>query len=436
MKIVIVGAGYVGLATGVCLAEKNHNVVCLDIDKAKIKTMQNGKSPIYEPNLEELMVKNHKNGRLKYSSNYKKEYKEAEIIIITVGTPENSDGSANLEYLYNSAKQISENINRDCIIIIKSTVPVGTNDEIEKYIKKNLKNKVNIEVVSNPEFLSQGTAIKDTLEAPRIVVGIENEKVKNTIKQLYKDFNSPILFMNRRSSELVKYASNSFLALKISYINEIANFCELIGANIDDVTKGMSYDTRIGDKFLKSGCGYGGSCFPKDTKALNSLASQYGCKLKTVEATISTNKRQKMILTEKAKNQFSTFKGKNVAVLGLAFKPNTDDLRDAPSIENIDFLLNDGAAIKVYDPKAIDNLKKIYASRVKYTNTPQEALKNADVCFIFTEWNEIQTIKPDEYTSLMKNAIVYDGRNIYDEKEMQNNGVDYYSIGRYFYKKI
>lgn len=430
MKLAIIGTGYVGLVTGVCLAEKNHNVICIDIDEAKVNLMKQGKSPIYEPNLEELMIKNIQNGNLRFSSDFNTVFEDIDIIMIAVGTPEKIDGSANLDYLYDAAKQIAENINNDCFVIIKSTVPIGTNDEIEKYIKENLKNKVNIEVISNPEFLSQSTAIKDTMEPARIIAGIESNKAKEVINELYKDFNSPILFMNRKSSEMVKYASNDFLALKISYINEIANLCEVVGANVEDVTKGMSYDNRIGNSFLKPGCGYGGSCFPKDTKALHFLATQAGYNLELIKTTIAINKKQKIILLDKARKIFKTFKGLNVAILGLSFKPNTDDLREAPSIDNIEILLDEGANIKAYDPKAMTNLKKIYPTQIEYSNTPKQALKNADVCFIFTEWDEFKNIKPSEFTNLMNTAIVYDGRNIYDLNEMKNNGVEYYSIGR------
>ena len=430
MKIVIVGTGYVGLVTGVCLAEKKHKVVCIDIDEKKIEYMKKGKSPIYEPELEKLMIKNYKNKRLDFSIDYKKEYKDADIIMIAVGTPEKIDGSANLDFVYEVAKQISKYVKNDCIVVIKSTVPIGTNDKIEKYINDNLESNVKIEVVSNPEFLSQGTAIEDTLNATRIIIGIESERAKKVMEQLYKDFNSPIIFMNRKSSEMVKYASNDFLALKISYINDIANLCEVVGANIDDVTKGMSYDERIGNKFLNAGCGYGGSCFPKDTKALHYLATQGGYNLKSIEATIAINKKQKIILIEKARKKFKSFKGKKIAILGLAFKPNTDDLREAPSIDNIEILLDEGAKIKVYDPKAMENLRKIYPSELEYSNSPQQAIKDTDICFIFTEWQEIKEVKPNEYKKLMKNAIVYDGRNIYDLKEMKENEIEYYSIGR------
>ncbi len=430
MKITVVGTGYVGLVAGVCFAEKGHDVICYDINEEKINTMKKGISPIYETGLQELMQKNNKAGRIHYTTDYKEAYKDSDFIFIGVGTPERADGSANLDYVYEAALQIAQNIEKDCVVVIKSTVPIGTNDNIEKYIRKNLKNKVRIDVASNPEFLAQGQAVKDTLEPSRIVIGTENKKTEQKMLELYSNFDAPKLTTDRRSAEMVKYASNDFLALKISYINDIANLCEVVGANIEDVAKGMSYDNRIGDKFLKAGCGYGGSCFPKDTKALHYLASQGGYELKTVKAAIEVNKNQKLILLQKARQKFRTFKGVNIAVLGLAFKPGTDDLREAPSLDNVSVFIDEGANIKAYDPIAVKNYKKKYPTQIEYTNSPEEALKDADVCFIFTEWNEIKKVKPEEYSKLMKKALVYDGRNIYDISEMENANVEYYSVGR------
>ena len=430
MKITVVGTGYVGLVAGVCFAEKGHNVICYDINEEKINIMKKGISPIYEAGLQELMQKNNKAGRIHYTTDYKEAYKNSDFIFIGVGTPERPDGSANLDYVYEAALQIAQNIQKDCVIVIKSTVPIGTNDEIEKYIRQNLKNKVKIDVASNPEFLAQGQAVKDTLEPSRIVIGTENKETEKKMMELYSNFDAPILATDRRSAEMVKYASNDFLALKISYINDIANLCEVVGANIEDVAKGMSYDKRIGDKFLKAGCGYGGSCFPKDTKALHYLASQGGYELKTVKAAIEVNKNQKLVLLKKARNKFRSFKGINIAVLGLAFKPGTDDLREAPSLDNVSVFIDEGAKIKAYDPIAINNYKKKYPTEIEYVNSPEEALKNADVCFIFTEWNEIKNVRPEEYVKYMKNPLVYDGRNIYDISEMENAGVEYYSVGR------
>lgn len=428
MKVAVAGTGYVGLVAGVCFAEKGHNVICVDIDKNKIAKMKKGISPIYEKDLEELMQRNYKEGRIDYTTDYKNAYKDADFIFIGVGTPERKDGSANLDYVYGVAKQIAETVQQDCIVVVKSTVPIGTNDEVEKYIRKNLANKVRVDVVSNPEFLAQGTAVRDTLQASRIVIGTENKNAEKRMLKLYEKFNSPKVLTDRRSAEMIKYASNDFLALKVSYMNDIANLCEVVGANIEDVSKGMSYDERIGDKFLKAGCGYGGSCFPKDTKALHFLAKQDGYELKTVKAAIEVNKLQKIILLKKARKQFKSFKNLNVAVLGLTFKPGTDDLREAPSLENIPILLDEGAKIKAYDPIGVENYKKIYPTEITYVNSPQEALKNADMCFIFTEWDEICNIKPEEYKKLMKKPVVYDGRNIYSLKEMKD--IEYHSIGR------
>lgn len=430
MKVAVAGTGYVGLVAGVCFAEKGHNVICVDVDEEKINKMKKGICPIYEQGLEELMKKNYEAGRVDYTTDYKIAYKDADFIFIGVGTPERPDGSANLDYVYNVAKQIADTVEKDCIVVLKSTVPIGTNDEIEKYIRENLKNKVKIDVASNPEFLAQGRAVKDTLEPSRIVIGTENEETKKKMLELYKDFDAPKLTTDRRSAEMVKYASNDFLALKISYINDIANLCEVVGANVEDVAKGMSFDSRIGDKFLHAGCGYGGSCFPKDTKALHYLASQGGYELKTVKAAIEVNKNQKLVLIKKARKKFETFKNLKVAVLGLAFKAGTDDLREAPSLDNISVLLDEGALIRAYDPIAVNNYKKIYPNQIEYMETPQEALKDADLCFIFTEWEQIKNVKPEEFKQLMKNAVIYDGRNIYSLEEMKNANVEYYSIGR------
>ena len=427
-KIAVAGTGYVGLVAGVCFAEKGQKVICVDVDEEKIKKMKSGISPIYEQDLEELMQKNYKEGRIDYTTDYKNAYKDADFIFIGVGTPERDDGSANLDYVFNVAKQIAQSVQKDCIVVVKSTVPIGTNDEIERYIKENLKANVNINVASNPEFLSQGTAVRDTLQASRIVIGTQNKQTEDKMLDLYKNFDLPIVTTNRRSAEMIKYASNDFLALKISFVNDIANLCEIVGANIEDVTKGMSYDERIGSKFLKSGCGYGGSCFPKDTKSLHFLAQQQGYELKTIKAAIEVNKNQKLILLKKAREKFKSFKGLNVAVLGLTFKPETDDLREAPSLENIAILLEEGANIKAYDPVGVKNCKKIYPTQIEYTNTPEEALKNADVCFIFTQWEQIKNIKVQEYKNLMKTPIVYDGRNIYKLEDMQE--IEYYSVGR------
>ena len=431
MKIAVAGTGYVGLVAGVCFAEKGHNVVCVDVDENKVEMMKSGKSPIYEQDLEELMKKNYKEGRIDYTTDYKSAYKDVDAIFIGVGTPEQPDGSANLSYVATVSRQIAESVEHDCLVVVKSTVPIGTNDKVEQFIKDSLPNKnIKIEVASNPEFLAQGTAVRDTLQAKRIIIGTESKEAEAKLLEIYKPFGLPIVSVNRRSAEMIKYASNDFLALKISYMNDIANLCELVGANIEDVAEGMKYDDRIGANFLRAGIGYGGSCFPKDTKALKYLAKQYGYTLKTVEAAVDVNTAQKTKLFKKASDRLITFNGLKVAVLGLTFKPGTDDLREAPSLDNVELLLKQGAKIYAYDPVGIDNFKKKYPDQIVYVSNAEDALKDANVCFIFTEWNEIKAIKPKIYKELMKTPLVYDGRNIYDLDDMKKAGVEYYSIGR------
>lgn len=435
-KIAVAGTGYVGLVAGVCFAEVGHQVTCVDIDEHKVSTMKQGISPIYEAGLEELMQKNYAAGRLDYTVDYKAAYKEADAIFIGVGTPEQPDGSANLSYIATVARQIAETIEQDCLVVVKSTVPVGTNDKVEQFIKDFLVHDVKVEVASNPEFLAQGTAVRDTLQAARIIIGTESKWAEELLLKLYEPFQLPVVSVSRRSAEMIKYASNDFLALKISYMNEIANLCELVGADIQAVAKGMSYDERIGSKFLNAGIGYGGSCFPKDTKALEYLARQHGYDLKIVKAAIDVNTEQKTILFKKASKRLITFSGLKAAVLGLTFKPGTDDLREAPSLDNIPLLLAQGADIYAYDPVGAENFKREYPAgkngkgTITYVATAAEALQAANVCFIFTEWDEIKKIKPEEYKRLMRTPLVYDGRNLHGIAAMQAAGVEYYSIGR------
>ena len=430
MKIVVAGTGYVGLVTGACLAEVGHTVTCIDIDENKVEMMKKGISPIYEPGLDELLIKNYKNKNLDFTTNYVNAYKNADIIFIGVGTPEREDGSANLDYVFTVCKQIANNLENDCLVVIKSTVPIGTNDRVEEFLKDNLVNDINIEVVSNPEFLSQGTAVMDTLHASRIVIGVESENAEKRMREVYERFGQPIVVTNRRSAEMIKYASNDFLALKISFINEIANFCEIVGADIQEVTKGMSYDSRIGSKFLNAGLGYGGSCFPKDTKALHWLSNDNGYEIKTIKAAIEVNANQKFRLFKKAKHRFGSLKGKKVTILGLTFKPGTDDLREAPSIPNIRRLLDEGCNIIAYDPIGINNFKKKFGDSISYSDTIEQALINSDMVFIFTEWKEIKEINLDEYIRLMNSPIIFDGRNCYKISDVKKFNVDYYSIGR------
>lgn len=436
MKIAVAGTGYVGLVAGVCFAEVGHEVTCVDIDEKKVKLMESGVSPIYEEGLEELMKKNNATGRLHYTTDYEKAYREAEAIFIGVGTPEMPDGSANLSYIATVCRQIAESIVQDCLVVVKSTVPIGTNDKVEQFIKDFLVNDVKVEVASNPEFLAQGTAVRDTLHAARIIIGTESKEAEAKLMEIYEPFHLPIVSVKRRSAEMIKYACNDFLALKISYMNDIANLCELVGADIQDVAKGMSYDARIGERFLNAGIGFGGSCFPKDTKALKFLARQVGYELKTVEACVDVNTRQKTRLFEKAKDRMITFSGLKVAVLGLTFKAGTDDLREAPASENIKLLLEQGADIYAYDPAGVPRAKmqfpegKIGRGCITYVGSPQEALQSANICFVFTEWPEIRAVTPAEYKEWMRTPLVYDGRNLYTLEDMKEAGVEYYSIGR------
>lgn len=436
MKIVVAGTGYVGLVAGVCFAEVGHHVTCVDVDEKKVKLMESGVSPIYEEGLEKLMQRNNASGRLHYTVDYREAYKDADAIFIGVGTPEQPDGSANLSYIATVSRQIAEPVEKDCLVVVKSTVPVGTNDKVEQFIKDFLTHDVKIEVASNPEFLAQGSAVHDTLYAARIIIGTESKEAEALLKKIYEPFGLPIVSVSRRSAEMIKYASNDFLALKISYMNDIANLCELVGANIEDVAKGMSYDTRIGANFLKAGIGYGGSCFPKDTKALKFLAEKAGYHLETVEAAVAVNARQKTALFRKASDRMITFHGLKVAALGLAFKPGTDDLREAPSVDNVELLLAGGANVYAYDPVAQENFKKKYPEgkigkgTITYVGHPEEALDGANICFIFTEWKEIRDIPVQKYKERMQIPLVYDGRNIYDVEEMRRGGVEYYSIGR------
>lgn len=434
MKIAVAGTGYVGLVTAVCLAEIGHKVICVDIDENKIDLMKSGKPPFYEKDLENLMNKNRE--RITYTTDYKVAYQNSDVIFIGVGTPENLDGSANLDYVYEVCDKIKKSARNDKVVVVKSTVPIGTNDEIEKRLNKD--SNFRFYIVSNPEFLSQGTAVHDTLFPSRIVVGVEDDYSQKIMKRLYepltkKPYNTTYLSMDRRSAEMVKYASNNFLALKISYINEIANFCEQINANIADVTLGMSYDSRIGNQFLNAGIGYGGSCFPKDTKALHWLSKVYNCEIKTIAATIEVNKKQKLRLFEKFKeDNKNQIKDKTVAVLGLSFKPGTSDLREAPSIDNVRMLLDYGCYVHVYDPIALVEFKRMFKEEnLKCFHNISEAIKNSDAVFIMTELKEIVNYDISNYKKLMKQANIYDGRNCYSMEKIQSiKEINYYSIGR------
>lgn len=429
MKIAVAGTGYVGLVTGVCLASKGHDVTCVDVDQDKVELMKKGISPIYEPGLSELMKESSEH--LTFTMDYVAAYRDAEVIFIGVGTPEKTDGSANLSYVFAVAKQIAATAERDCVVVIKSTVPIGTNDKVEAYIHDKQKHDNHISVASNPEFLAQGTAVRDTLHASRIVIGTADEKVAEVLQRVYKDFDAPKLVVGRRSAEMIKYASNDFLALKISYVNEIANLCETVGADVEEVTMGMGYDSRIGDKFLHAGIGYGGSCFPKDTKALSWLASFNDNEIRTIKAAIEVNDSQKFKLIKKAKKYYDDFLFLDIAILGCAFKPGTDDLREAPSLVNVPFLLEEGANLRIWDPVGKENFKKrIDHKNITYFDTIEEAIAGADLCLIFTEWDEVTKFDVSKYEELMKRPIVLDGRNCYALEAFEGTKTIYGSIGR------
>lgn len=430
MKIAVVGTGYVGLVTGVALSHIGHDVTCVDIDEKKVERMRKGISPIYEPGLEELMFQNIEENRLYFTTSHQEGFENAEVIYIAVGTPEREDGSANLSYIEQVAKDIAKNAQCDIIVVTKSTVPVGTNHYIKQIILENLNENIKIEVVSNPEFLREGSSVYDTFNGDRIVVGSDSIEAANVIEEINKPFGIPVYKTDIRSAEMIKYASNAFLATKISFINEIANICEKTGANIEDVARGMGLDQRIGSMFLKAGIGYGGSCFPKDTKALTKIASNVDLDFTLLKAVVEVNNKQQHKLVKAAQLKLGSLRNKKVAVLGLAFKPNTDDMREAASVVIIKELLGEGADVTAYDPVAIENAKKLLPGTVKFTKELYEALVDKDLVFIVTEWQEVKELDLSMFAKLMNNPIVLDGRNCFDLKEVSNHEIDYYSIGR------
>lgn len=429
-NIAVVGTGYVGLVTGVCLSDIGHHVTCIDIDEQKIQLLKQGKSPIYEPGLEELMLKNINNGRLTFTTDHQTGFHQKEVIYIAVGTPQKKDGSADLSYVHQVARDIARNIKQDVIVVTKSTVPVGTNDEIRQVIKENLVSDVQVDVVSNPEFLREGSAVQDTFHGDRIVIGADNDKAASMIEEINKPFGIPVVKTDIRSAEMIKYASNAFLATKISFINEISNICEKLGANIEDVAYGMGLDHRIGNQFLRAGIGYGGSCFPKDTKALVQMAGNVDHKFELLESVIRVNNVQQAKLVEKAKGFFGSLEGKTVAILGLAFKPNTDDMREAASVVIANMLIQEGARVKGYDPIALENAKRILGDSIEYSDKIEDVLADADIAFISTEWKEIVEFELHLYSTYMKTPIVFDGRNCYALEEVEKHDLEYHSIGR------
>ncbi|WP_333656461.1 UDP-glucose dehydrogenase family protein [Dissulfurispira sp.] len=432
MHITIIGTGYVGLVTGACFSEFGVFVTCIDKDKNKIESLKNGVIPFYEPGLEDLVKRNFKQGRLKFSTDIGEAVEESLVIFIAVGTPPRGDGSADLSYVDDVAKEIANHIKSYKVIVTKSTVPVGTGERIRKIISQHLKEEVDFDIVSNPEFLREGAAIEDFMRPNRVVIGAKSQQAVAIMKDLYRPLyliETPFVITNIETAELIKYASNSFLATKVSFINEMANLCEKVGADVNVVAKGMGLDGRIGPKFLHAGPGFGGSCFPKDTKALLKIASDHNIELRIVGAAIKANENQIARTTEKIKNAFNAIKGKTIAILGLSFKPNTDDIREAPAISIIQSLLNADANIRAYDPVAMDNTKTVLPD-ITYCSDAYDACNGADAVVIVTEWNQFRNLEMERIKQLLKQPYFFDLRNIYDPQKMQALGFRYYSVGR------
>ena len=429
MNIVVVGTGYVGLVTGVALAHIGHRVTCVDVDEEKVERMKHGISPIYEPGIEPLMKENMEANRLFFTTDGARAYREADVIYIAVGTPENEDGSANLTYLKQAVKDIASSVMKDVIVVTKSTVPVGTNHEIKRMFEQ-LAPHVHIDVVSNPEFLREGSAIHDTFHGDRIVIGADDERAAAVVADIHRPFGIPIFQTDIRSAEMIKYASNAFLATKISFINEIANICEKVGADVEQVAAGMGMDERIGSSFLRAGIGYGGSCFPKDTKALAKIAANIDHDFELLKAVIEVNNKQRRKLVEKAKRRFGHLRGKKIALLGLSFKPNTDDMREAASLVVARELVAEQAIVVAYDPIAMNKAKSVLPKEVIYASRVEEALKDADAAMILTEWDEFRQLDLSVYVKQMKTPIIFDGRNCYALHDVACYPIEYYSIGR------
>lgn len=432
MKIAVVGTGYVGLVSGTCFAETGNSVTCIDIDAEKVSKMKNGFVPIYEPGLEDLFKRNIEEGRISFSTNLAEGIKNAEIIFLALPTPSGEDGSADLSYIMRVAEQLGPLLEQYTVIVDKSTVPVGTSEIVENAIAKNC--KVDFDVVSNPEFLREGVAIDDFMKPDRVVIGTSSERAKKVMEKLYAPFvrqGNPIYVMDEKSAELTKYAANAFLAMKISFMNEIANLAEIVGADVDKIRKGIGSDSRIGKQFLYAGTGYGGSCFPKDVKALAKTSEDYKFDFKILKAVMDVNKKQKTILIPKLKRYFNNeLKGKKIAIWGLAFKPNTDDIREAPALDIITELLREGAIVNSFDPEAMDNVRKVMGDKIILSEKSYDVLTDADALVIVTEWNEFRQPDFAKMSKLMKNKVIFDGRNLFDNEQMRELGFHYESIGR------
>ena len=432
MNIAVVGTGYVGLVTGTCLAETGNNVICVDVDENKVNKLKSGEIPIYEPHLDVFFERNLKQNRLSFTTSLEEGIKDAELIFLALPTPPGEDGSADLSYVLGVADHLGKIIDNYKVIVDKSTVPVGTAEKVKLAVNKNA--KVDFDVVSNPEFLREGFAVNDFMKPDRVVVGTSSEKAKRLMNELYKPFvrqGNPILFMDEKSAELTKYAANSFLATKITFMNEIANYCELIGADVDSVRKGIGTDSRIGKRFLFPGIGYGGSCFPKDVLALRKAGKDVNYDFKIVDAVLNVNHFQKLSLVDKVKHYFGNdLSNKTFALWGLAFKPETDDIREAPALYIIDALLDLGADIIAYDPEAINNVKGLIGDKIKFAENSYDALKDVDALLIATEWSAFRNPDFDKMQQLMKSPIIFDGRNLYDLETMNSKAFFYQSVGR------
>jgi len=431
-NIAVVGTGYVGLVTGTCFAETGNKVICVDIDEAKVEKMKAGEVPIYEPHLDVIFERNINAGRLTFTTDLAAAIKDAEIIFLALPTPPGEDGSADLSYILGVAEELGKIITDYKVIIDKSTVPVGTAEKVHAAIAANA--QVEYDVVSNPEFLREGFAVDDFMKPDRVVIGTSSERAQKVMEQLYKPFvrqGNPIIFMDEKSAELTKYAANSFLATKITFMNEIANFCELVGADVDKVRIGIGADTRIGKRFLFPGIGYGGSCFPKDVQALVKSGRQANFEFEILNAVMAVNENQKTVLMPKIKNFFrNELKGKKIALWGLAFKPDTDDIREAPALYMIDALIKEGAQVKAYDPEAMDNVKNLIGDKIDYAKSEYDALQDADALLICTEWGVFRNPDFSKVKEIMADAVIFDGRNLFEVDDMNNLGFYYSSIGR------
>ena len=432
MNIAIVGTGYVGLVSGTCFAETGNNVVCIDIDENKVLRMQNGEVPIYEPGLEVLFERNTKQGRLSFTTDLAEGIKNAEIIFLALPTPPGADGSADLKYVLKVAEDLSHTITDYKVIVDKSTVPVGTADKVYGRLAANLDESF-FDVVSNPEFLREGVAVDDFMRPERVVIGTSSSKAKKVMERLYNPFvrqGNPVIFMDEKSAEMTKYAANSFLATKITFMNEVANLCEEVGANVDMVRKGIGSDSRIGKRFLFPGVGYGGSCFPKDVKALAKTAQENNCDFRILQSVMDVNEDQKSILSRRIKNYFGeSIANKTIGIWGLAFKPNTDDIREAPALTIIDELLKAGAQIKAFDPEAMENVKALMGDKIILCDNQYDAIEGTDALAVVTEWNVFRTPDYDRIMSSLREPVVFDGRNVFDPIDMKERGFVYSSIG-------